>query len=98
VIVVVTLATIAKYDRVMPIDVEVNLHIPIPTLTIRSADKPDRRIGNELIRFRKRVTVATPKRSESLTLSLRRLYRDRSAHAAEEEPGEPDRLVAQRWM
>ena len=39
----------------MPIEVEV--HLTIPSLTVRSPGKPDQRIDNSAIRFTKRITV-----------------------------------------
>ena len=54
----------------MPIDAEVNLKIP--SLTIRSAGKPDQRIDNGAVRFSKRITVdAVPKAGDWLSLSTK---------------------------
>lgn len=52
----------------VPIEVEVNLRIP--TLTLRSATEPDRRVDNSIVRFVKRVEVpAIPKVGEVMHLS-----------------------------
>ena len=60
----------SKYYRVMPIDVEVNMKIP--SLTVRSPGKPDRKIDNSTVRFTKRITVeAIPKPGHWLSLSTR---------------------------
>jgi hypothetical protein len=52
----------------VPIVVEVNLKVP--SLTVRTPDKPDRKVDNSSVRFSKRVTVESiPKAGEWLQLS-----------------------------
>jgi len=52
----------------MPIDVEANLKIP--SLTIKSADEPDKRINNSGLRLMKRITLdALPKVGDTIQLS-----------------------------
>jgi hypothetical protein len=52
----------------MPTEIEVNMRVP--TLTVRAANEPDRRIDNSAVRFTKRIEVpALPKPGELLALS-----------------------------
>ena len=56
--------------RPMPIDVDANLKIP--SLTIKSADEPDKRINNSSLRLIKRITLdAIPKIGDTMRLSTR---------------------------
>ena len=51
-------------------DVELNLRIP--SLTIRGANEDPKRIDNQSVRFKKRITVATiPKAGEVLQVTSR---------------------------
>jgi galactokinase len=52
----------------MATEIEVNMRVP--TLTVRAANEPDRRIDNSAVRFMKRIQVpALPKAGELLSLS-----------------------------
>jgi len=54
----------------MSINVEANLKIP--SLTIKTADQPDRRVANNNVRFIKQITVeAIPKPGDTVRLSTR---------------------------
>jgi len=56
--------------RLMSIDVEANLKIP--SLTIKTAGEPDKRINNSSLRLIKRVTLdAIPKAGDTMRLSTR---------------------------
>ena|SRR2546421_8451192 len=52
----------------MPTEIEVNLRVP--TLTVKTANEPDRRIDNSAVRFTKRIEVPSlPKAGDMLSLS-----------------------------
>jgi hypothetical protein len=54
----------------MPIEVDANLKIP--SLTIKAANEPDRRINNSDVRFVKRIVLdAMPKVGDTVKLSTR---------------------------